>query len=115
MIRRPPRSTLFPYTTPSDLGHPAPGPRLLLRRRGCGPPRPFHGGRPAAAEAGREAIRGGHDAHLVPPQAGRPGARRPLHRYGAAGELARLSASAGGGILDAPPPTPTPPAAPGLD
>src|SRR5688572_31616850 len=21
MIRRPPRSTLFPYTTPSDLGH----------------------------------------------------------------------------------------------
>src|SRR5256885_11544646 len=33
MIRRPPRSTLFPYTTLFRSGHLAPGPLPALRRR----------------------------------------------------------------------------------
>src|SRR2546430_11026186 len=34
MIRRPPRSTLFPYTTPSDLGQESRGPGDHVRGQG---------------------------------------------------------------------------------
>src|SRR5690349_22750307 len=50
MIRRPPRSTLFAYTTSSDLaGGRQPGAVRALRRRGP-PPRRRHADRPARSE-----------------------------------------------------------------
>src|SRR2546430_4007680 len=55
MIRRPPRSTLFPYTT---LFRSA----LLFQRdaRSAGPCPAAHGGAPTAPAAGRAQRRGGH-------------------------------------------------------
>src|SRR5947209_13441561 len=55
MIRRPPRSTLFPYTTlfRSNGGHPAPGPAAdAVRRRVAHPAGPDLGGAGAAGRGG---------------------------------------------------------------
>src|SRR5256885_12164991 len=49
MIRRPPRSTLFPYTTLFRSGSFRPGERLVSRRESLEPPQHQSPGRPAAA------------------------------------------------------------------
>src|SRR3712207_9007746 len=66
MIRRPPRSTLFPYTTLFRSAHRAPPPARGRRRRGLPPAAP----RPRAAVRLRPDARG--------PTA--PGPREPLGR-----------------------------------
>src|SRR6266498_5776436 len=92
MIRRPPRSTLFPYTT---LFRPHRGREPRLQRRGLRPrrPRPARAGRPAARADGtrtgprpprRPALRR-HAAEADPRHgpaapAGAAGARRADHQ-----------------------------------
>src|SRR3712207_7295872 len=68
MIRRPPRSTLFPYTTLFRSGGDPPGPRVLR----AGPPA---GGGPAQSRAERRATAG--EPHVRAGDARRRGTRRP--------------------------------------
>src|SRR2546429_6598051 len=63
MIRRPPRSTLFPYTTLFRSGGGRDGAGVPARADGRGGARPTH---PAAGGRGRGCVRGGdHDGHRV--------------------------------------------------
>src|SRR3712207_7831071 len=73
MIRRPPRSTLFPYTTLFRSR------RLQLRPSGTGPRRGHLPARPRARDDGRLRVRAeGRDA--PDPALGRPGADRKSTR-----------------------------------
>src|SRR3989475_6864960 len=71
MIRRPPRSTLFPYTTLFRSLHPGAVPRFLALRGGAGAAtddrsRLLHG--TVQADAGRRG-HGERPVHLDPPEA----------------------------------------------
>src|SRR3712207_8944475 len=79
MIRRPPRSTLFPYTTlfRSEDRH------LLVRGGGLRPP---PDGMAAAGEAGRAAARGERDRASPPADRGGVGVRRARRQRGGRGD-----------------------------
>src|SRR2546427_10001153 len=101
MIRRPPRSTLFPYTTLFRSGSARPrrrAPDLRLRRARA--PRPAGGVRAVRRAGGPGADGGGRAAQRLPPRAHRRGPR-PRARARAAGlpllpDLRRLPVAARG-------------------